>query len=74
MTVNNSLCHKRNFCDFDLSKYDDVLLVDENEEIFVTKYLIGKNGLSRGWKGFSNAHNFLEKDALDYQLIRLCKV
>ncbi|KAG5632011.1 hypothetical protein H5410_003728 [Solanum commersonii] len=38
----------RKCSNFDLSKYDDVVFVDENEERFPTKYLTGKNLLSRG--------------------------
>ncbi|KAG5630855.1 hypothetical protein H5410_002572, partial [Solanum commersonii] len=44
-----------NCYDFDLSKYDDVVIfVDENEEIFPTKYLTSKNLLNGGWKGIRN--------------------
>ncbi|KAG5630856.1 hypothetical protein H5410_002573 [Solanum commersonii] len=43
------LCFLRNCYDFDLSKYDDVVVfVDENEERFPTKYLTSKNLLSGG--------------------------
>lgn len=57
-----------------LPKHDDtVVLVDENGQEFETKYLIDKNGLSGGWRGFSIAHKLLEKDVLVFQLIASCK-
>ncbi|KAG5631553.1 hypothetical protein H5410_003270 [Solanum commersonii] len=59
-----------NYYDFDLSKYEDVVVfVDENDERFPTKYLTRKNLLSGGWKGFSNSHNLFERDTLDFQFI-----
>ncbi|CAI9765566.1 unnamed protein product [Fraxinus pennsylvanica] len=62
------------FCDAHLPKHDEtVILVDENGEEYSTKYLIGKNGLSGGWRGFSLAHKLLEGDVLVFQLIHLCK-
>nr|XP_033514524.1 B3 domain-containing protein Os01g0234100-like isoform X1 [Nicotiana tomentosiformis] len=68
------LSFPRKFCDSYLPKHDDtVVLVDENEEEFATKYLIDKNGLSGGWRGFSIAHNLLEGDVLVFQLIQPCK-
>ncbi|OIS96354.1 PREDICTED: B3 domain-containing protein Os01g0234100-like [Nicotiana attenuata] len=68
------LSFPRKFCDSYLPKHDDtVVLVDENEEEFSTKYLIDKNGLSGGWRGFSIAHNLLEGDVLVFQLIQPCK-
>lgn len=57
-----------------LPKHDDtVVLVDESEQEFETKYLVDKNGLSGGWRGFSIAHKLLEKDVLVFQLIAPCK-
>ncbi|KAJ8572361.1 hypothetical protein K7X08_008872 [Anisodus acutangulus] len=68
------LSFPRRFCDAHLPKHDDtVVLVDENEEEFATKYLIDKNGLSGGWRGFSIAHSLLEADVLVFQLIQPCK-
>lgn len=57
-----------------LPKHDDiVVLMDENEEEFASKYLVDKNGLSGDWRGFSIAHNFPENDTLVFQLIKHCK-
>ncbi|XP_015169163.1 B3 domain-containing protein Os01g0234100-like [Solanum tuberosum] len=64
----------KKFCDCHLPKHDDiVVLVDENDEESPTKYLVDKNGLSRGWRGFSIAHNLLEGDVLVFQLIQPSK-
>lgn len=64
----------KKFCDSHLPKHDDtVVLVDEKNEEFGTNFLVDKNGLSGGWKGFSIAHNLLEKDVLVFQLIEPCK-
>ncbi|KAK6143536.1 hypothetical protein DH2020_023884 [Rehmannia glutinosa] len=60
----------RKFCLAHLPKHDDtVVLVDENEQQYDTKYLVDKNGLSGGWRGFSMAHKLLEEDVLVFQLI-----
>ncbi|KAL2460234.1 TF-B3 domain-containing protein [Abeliophyllum distichum] len=62
------------FCDTHLPKWDEiVVLVDENGEEYSTKYLIDKNGLSAGWRGFSIVHKLLEGDVLVFQLIYPCK-
>ncbi|KAL2477240.1 B3 domain-containing protein [Forsythia ovata] len=62
------------FCDTHLPKRDEtVVLVDENGEEYGTKYLIDKNGLSAGWRGFSIVHKLLEGDVLVFQLIYPCK-
>ncbi|XP_004240808.1 B3 domain-containing protein Os01g0234100-like [Solanum lycopersicum] len=64
----------KRFCDCHLPKHDAiVVLVDENDEESPTKYLIDKNGLSGGWRGFSIAHNLLEGDVLVFQLIQPSK-
>ncbi|KAH0748677.1 hypothetical protein KY290_027909 [Solanum tuberosum] len=64
----------KKFCDCHLPKHDDiVVLVDENDEESPTKYLIDKNGLSGGWRGFSIAHSLLEGDVLVFQLIQPSK-
>ena len=63
----------KQFCDVHLPKKNDiVVLVDENGEEYKTKYLVEKNGLSGGWRGFSIAHNLLEGDVLVFQLIKPC--
>jgi len=57
-----------------LPKHDaNIVLVDEDGDEFSTKYLIGKSGLSGGWRGFSIAHNLVENDVLVFQLIETCK-
>ncbi|CAK9181251.1 unnamed protein product [Ilex paraguariensis] len=64
----------KHFCNQHLPKVDDiVVLMDENEQAYKTKYLVRKNGLSGGWKGFSVAHKLLEGDVLVFQLIEACK-
>ncbi|XP_027105925.1 B3 domain-containing protein Os01g0234100 isoform X1 [Coffea arabica] len=63
----------KQFCNIHLPKKDGiVVLVDENGEEYKTKYLVEKNGLSGGWRGFSIAHNLLEGDVLVFQLIKPC--
>ncbi|KAI4326368.1 hypothetical protein MLD38_031690 [Melastoma candidum] len=59
------------FCNEHLPHSDEaVTLVDEEEEEFSTKYLIQKNGLSGGWRGFAIAHDLVDGDALVFQLIK----
>ncbi|PWA52361.1 B3 DNA binding domain-containing protein [Artemisia annua] len=53
----------KQFCDADLPKHDEtIVLVDEDGQEFNTKFLVGKIGLSGGWRGFSIAHKLLEGD------------
>ncbi|XP_009778964.2 B3 domain-containing protein Os01g0234100-like isoform X2 [Nicotiana sylvestris] len=64
----------KKFCDRHLPKHDDtVVLVDEDEQEYATKYLVDKTGLSGGWRGFSIAHSLLHGDVLIFQLIQPCK-
>uniref|UniRef100_M1DBS4 DNA binding protein n=1 Tax=Solanum tuberosum TaxID=4113 RepID=M1DBS4_SOLTU len=64
----------KRFCISHLPKHDaNVVLVDEDGDEFSTKYLIGKCGLSGGWRGFSIAHNLVENDVVVFQLIETCK-
>nr|XP_043620027.1 B3 domain-containing protein Os01g0234100-like [Erigeron canadensis] len=59
----------KKFCDAHLPKHDEtVVLVDEDDQEFNTKYLVDKTGLSGGWRGFSLAHKLLEGDVLVFQL------
>lgn len=51
-----------------------VILVDERQEEYKTKYLAERNGLSGGWRGFSLAHDLVEGDVLVFQLFRFCKL
>lgn len=61
----------KKFCASHLPKNDGtVVLVYENEEEFVVKYLSDKNGLSGGWRGFSIAHSLVKNDVLVFQLIQ----
>ncbi|PWA60804.1 B3 DNA binding domain-containing protein [Artemisia annua] len=65
----------KNFCDAHLPKDDvTVVLVDEDDKEFNTKYLDRKTGLSGGWRGFSIAHKLLAGDALVFQLIEQWKM
>ncbi|KAM7526478.1 hypothetical protein LguiA_016380 [Lonicera macranthoides] len=67
------LSFPKQFCDSHMPKHDEkVVLVNESEEKYETKYLVEKNGLSAGWRGFSIAHKLLEKDVLVFQLIQPC--
>ncbi|KAK9109172.1 hypothetical protein Sjap_017232 [Stephania japonica] len=60
----------RKFCHMYLPKENvEFTLVDENKEEYATKYLFLKNGLSAGWKRFSDAHGLLEGDALIFHLV-----
>ncbi|KAJ0823973.1 putative transcription factor B3-Domain family [Helianthus annuus] len=60
----------KKFCDAHMPKQDEtVVLLDENDQEFNTKFLVDKTGLSGGWRGFSIAHNLLEGDALVFQLV-----
>ncbi|XP_055831383.1 B3 domain-containing protein Os01g0234100-like isoform X2 [Solanum dulcamara] len=64
----------KKFCSCHLPKHDDiVVLIDENDKESPTKYLVDKNGLSGGWRGFSIAHNLVEGDVLVFQLIQPSK-
>ncbi|KAK9112802.1 hypothetical protein Scep_020321 [Stephania cephalantha] len=64
----------RKFCNMYLPKENvEFILVDENKEEYATKYLFAKNGLSAGWKRFSDAHGLLEGDALIFHLVEATK-
>ncbi|KAG8368348.1 hypothetical protein BUALT_Bualt15G0036200 [Buddleja alternifolia] len=64
----------KKFCDAHLPSHDGpIVLVDENENEYNTKYSVRKNRLSGGWRGFSIAHKLLEGDALVFLLIEPCK-
>ncbi|KAK2991501.1 hypothetical protein RJ640_016536 [Escallonia rubra] len=68
------LSFPKRFCDLHLPRHDDtVILVDDCGKEYETKYLIDKNGLSGGWRGFSIAHKLLDRDVLIFQLIGPCK-
>lgn len=44
-----------------------IVLEDEIDEKFQTKYIVAKMGLSAGCKGFSNDRNLLKGDVLVFQ-------
>lgn len=68
------LSYPKPFCDLHLPKHDHtVTLLGESDREYVTKYLVEKNGLSGGWRGFSIAHKLLAGDVLVFQLVRPCK-
>ncbi|KAL9174151.1 hypothetical protein ABFS82_02G033200 [Erythranthe guttata] len=54
----------KKFCDAHLPNHDgSIILVDENDQEYNTKYSVRKNRLSGGWRGFSIEHKLLEGDA-----------
>ncbi|XP_056161043.1 B3 domain-containing protein Os01g0234100-like isoform X2 [Syzygium oleosum] len=60
----------KQFCDSHLPKEDvTIKLEDESGEVYETKYLFAKTGLSGGWRGFSIAHSIMEGDAVVFQLV-----
>ncbi|KAI5661071.1 hypothetical protein M9H77_20394 [Catharanthus roseus] len=62
------------FSKTNLPKRDEtVVLVDEEEDEFPTKYLAMKTGLSGGWRGFALEHGLVDGDALVFQLIQPTK-
>ncbi|XP_012836956.1 PREDICTED: B3 domain-containing protein Os01g0234100-like isoform X1 [Erythranthe guttata] len=64
----------KKFCDAHLPSHDgSIILVDENDQEYNTKYSVRKNRLSGGWRGFSIEHKLLEGDALVFHLIEPCK-
>ena len=50
-----------------------MVLEDEEGKEFQTKYLVGKVGLSAGWRGFSIAHKLLEGDVCVFHLVKPSK-
>lgn len=56
------------------SQDSTVILVDEWGKEYKTTYLIDRNGLSAGWRGFSISHRLLKGDILIFRLIGPCKL
>nr|XP_027105926.1 B3 domain-containing protein Os06g0194400-like isoform X1 [Coffea arabica] len=56
------------------SRDSTVILVDEWGKEYKTTYLIDRNGLSAGWRGFSMSHRLLKGDILIFRLIGHCKL
>lgn len=46
-----------------------MVLEDESGKEYETKYLAEKVGLSGGWRGFSIAHELVERDVLVFHLV-----
>ncbi|XP_029130863.1 B3 domain-containing protein Os01g0234100 isoform X2 [Cajanus cajan] len=62
------------FCQLHMPKVDTIFsLEDESGQLYETKYLTQKAGLSGGWRGFSMAHNLLEMDVLIFHLVQPSK-
>ncbi|KAF3435388.1 hypothetical protein FNV43_RR22477 [Rhamnella rubrinervis] len=60
----------KEFCHLHLPKRDMIIaLEDESQEVYQTKYLVDKVGLSGGWRGFSMAHKLVERDVLVFHLV-----
>ncbi|KAL3515266.1 hypothetical protein ACH5RR_022168 [Cinchona calisaya] len=65
----------RKFGNLHLPSQDStVTLVDEWGKEYKTTYLIDRNGLSAGWRGFSMTHRLLKGDILIFRLIGPCKL
>ncbi|MCD7463611.1 hypothetical protein HAX54_050938 [Datura stramonium] len=63
------------FCNMHLPCHDaTVILVDEWGNEYKTNYLLERNGLSAGWRGFSISHRLLKGDILIFHLIEPCKM
>ncbi|KAI3862989.1 hypothetical protein MKW92_023880 [Papaver armeniacum] len=62
------------FCRENLPQRNETItLVDESGEEFETWYLVNKNGLSAGWRGFAILHGLIDGDASVFQLIEPTK-
>lgn len=60
----------KKFCFEHLPKHDTmIVLEDESGREFQTKYLVGKSGLSGGWRGFSIAHKLLAGDVVVFHRV-----
>lgn len=65
----------KSFCNMHLPSHDTtVILVDEWDNEYKTSYLLERNGLSAGWRGFSMSHRLLKGDLLIFRLIEPCKL
>ncbi|KAK4378432.1 hypothetical protein RND71_000294 [Anisodus tanguticus] len=65
----------KSFCNMHLPSHDTtVILVDEWGNEYKTSYLLERNGLSAGWRGFSISHRLLKGDVLIFRLIEPCKL
>ncbi|KAL2904948.1 hypothetical protein RDABS01_003658 [Bienertia sinuspersici] len=58
------------FCRASLPRDDGmVTLVDDEGDEYLVVYLAHKRGLSGGWKGFAEAHQLVDGDAIIFQVI-----
>lgn len=65
----------KSFCNMHLPSHDTTIaLVDEWGNEYKTSYLLERNGLSAGWRGFSISHRLLKGDLLIFRLIEPCKM
>ncbi|CAN4107713.1 unnamed protein product [Withania somnifera] len=65
----------KSFCNMHLPSHDTtVVLVDEWGNEYKTSYLLERNGLSAGWRGFSISHRLLKGDLLIFRMIEPCKM
>ncbi|XP_059314041.1 B3 domain-containing protein Os03g0184500-like isoform X2 [Lycium ferocissimum] len=65
----------KSFCNMHLPSHDTtVILVDEWGNEYKTSYLLERNGLSAGWRGFSISHRLIKGDILIFRLIEPCKM
>ncbi|KAK9136023.1 hypothetical protein Syun_015353 [Stephania yunnanensis] len=63
------------FCIMYLPNKDcEIILVDENDEEYVTKYIVSRYGLSGGWRRFSIVHKLVEGDTLIFHLVEAAKL
>lgn len=46
-----------------------IVLEDKSGREFQTKYLVGKGGLSAGWRGFSISHKLLAGDVVVFHRV-----
>ncbi|KAL9691915.1 hypothetical protein QQ045_012342 [Rhodiola kirilowii] len=63
-----------NFCVHLPSEDCEVILEDEELQLYRTKYLAYKKTLSGGWRGFSIAHKIAVGDVVVFQLVAPCKM
>ncbi|XVE66862.1 hypothetical protein DITRI_Ditri08aG0114100 [Diplodiscus trichospermus] len=64
----------KHFCSKYLPKEDSMMVLEDEEgKEFETKYLVGKCGLSGGWRGFAIAHKLLEGDVCVFHLVKPSK-
>ncbi|EPS67918.1 hypothetical protein M569_06855, partial [Genlisea aurea] len=64
----------KKFCEAHMPDHDtNVSLVNEWGKEYRATFLLGRYGLSAGWRGFSISHRLLKGDILIFHLIQPCK-